>query len=115
MAWYPSANPFRFGNLAESSTGPARGPIPLTQALHTDNGPPPQYIEHVGGTRTSDEPHPERPQEVQAIAVMGPTGSGKSTLISKLGGSEVNIGHNLRSCKCLQQSKVSTANFPSFP
>lgn len=33
------------------------------------------------------------------IAVMGPTGSGKTTLISKLSGKEMKIGHNLRSCK----------------
>ncbi|KAF2233095.1 hypothetical protein EV356DRAFT_421556, partial [Viridothelium virens] len=30
--------------------------------------------------------------------VMGPTGSGKSTLISKIAGREVNIGHSLQSC-----------------
>ncbi len=114
MAGYSSASAFGTSGLAESSTGTARGPSPLIQYAHTDNGPPPQYAEHVGGSRTSDEPLPERPQEVQAIAVMGPTGSGKSTLISKLGGSAVNIGHNLRSCKSLQQSKVSTANFPSI-
>ena len=115
MAGYPSTNPFATSGFAESSRGPAREPGPLIQPLPIDNGPPPQYIEHVGGTRTSDEPIPERPQEVQAIAVMGPTGSGKSTLISKLGGSAVNIGHDLRSCECLQQTEVSTANFPSLP
>ena len=32
------------------------------------------------------------------IAVMGPTGSGKSTLISKLAGSNILIGHRLVSC-----------------
>ena len=114
MAGYPSASAYGTSGLAESSMGPARGSSPLIQYAH-DNGPPPQYAEYVGGSRTSDEPLPERPQDVQAIAVMGPTGSGKSTLISKLGGSAVNIGHNLRSCKSLQQSKVSTANFPSLP
>ena len=111
MAGYPSNNPFGTSALAESSTGRTRGPSPLIQPLPTDSGPPPQYIEHVGGTRIPDLPLPERPQEVQAIAVMGPTGSGKSTLISKLGGSAVNIGHDLRSCKCLQQSRFSTTDF----
>ena len=115
MAGYPSTNTFGTSGLAESSTGPARGPSPLVQPLQTDNGPPPQYVEHIGSTRTYDEPLPERPKDVQAIAVMGPTGSGKSTFISKLGGSAVNIGHNLRSCKCLQQSRVSSTNFPSLP
>ena len=115
MAGFSSAGAFGSSGLAESSTGPARGPSPLIQYAHTDNGPPPQYAEYVGDLGTSDEPLPERPQEVQVIAVMGPTGSGKSTLISKLGGSAVKVGHNLKSCKCLRQSKVSIINFPSLP
>ena len=115
MAGFPAASAYRSSGLAESSKGPARGPSPLIQHAHTGKGPPPQYEEHFGGPGTSDEPLPERPREVHAIAVMGPTGSGKSTFISKLAGSAVKIGHNLTSCKCLQQSKVSIANFLSFP
>lgn len=40
------------------------------------------------------------PQDV-FIAVMGSTGSGKSTLISKLAGDQVQIGHGLASCRLL--------------
>lgn len=114
MAGYSSASAFGTSGLAEPSTGPALGPGPLIQYVHKSYGPPPQYAERVRGSGTSDEPLPERLQEVQVIAVMGPTGSGKSTLISKLGGSAVNIGHNLRSCNFLQQFEVSTASFPSL-
>ena len=39
------------------------------------------------------------PEKPLVIAVMGPTGTGKSTLISKLAGREMNIGHNLSSCR----------------
>lgn len=38
------------------------------------------------------------------VAVMGPTGSGKTTLISKLSGRQVNIGHTWKSCKCYSVS-----------
>ncbi len=115
MAGFLSASAFGSSGLAESSTGPAPRPDSLIQYAHTDNGPPLQYADYVGVSGISDEPLPERPQEVQVIAVMGPTGSGKSTLISQLGGSAVKIGHNLKSCKSLQQSKVFIANFPSLP
>ena len=103
----------RSSGLAESSNGPARGPRPLKHA-HTGKGHPRQYDDHFGGPGTSDEPLPKRPREVQAIAVMGPIGSGKSTFISKLAGSAVKIGHDLRSCKCLQQSEASIANLLSL-
>lgn len=115
MAGFPAASAYRSSGLAESSKGPARGPSPLIQYAYRGKGPPPQHDEHYGGSGTSDEPLPERPREVQAIAVMGPTGSGKSTFISKLAGSAVKIGHNLKSCKCLHQSEVSIANFLSLP
>ena len=110
MAGLPTANAYRSSGLAESSKGPARGQRPPKQYAHKGKAIPHQYDEHFGGQGTSDEPLPERPRVVQAIAVMGPTGSGKSTFISKLAGSGAKIGHNLRSCKCLQQSEVSIAN-----
>ena len=40
---------------------------------------------------------------VHVVAVMGPTGSGKSTLIAKLAGKvEVKVGHSLKSCMYYQ-------------
>ena len=54
--------------------------------------PLPQYSEIAEGSLTPDE-------DVPIIAVMGPTGSGKSTFISKLATQEVGIGHGLRSRK----------------
>jgi len=39
-------------------------------------------------------------QKFEAIAVMGPTGSGKSTFISKLAPDQAVIGHDLSSCIC---------------
>ena len=115
MAGLPAANAYRKGGLAESSLRPARGPGPLVRHAHTGRGHPPQNAEHFRHPGTSNEPFPERPREVQAIAIMGPTGSGKSTFISKLAGSAVEIGHNLTSCKCLQRSEVSIANFLFLP
>ena len=53
---------------------------------------PPQYSEIVEDSLTPDE-------DVPIIAVMGPTGSGKSTFISKLATQEVSIGHGLGSRK----------------
>ena len=106
---------YRSSGLAESSNGPARGPRPLKQYAKTGKGHPRQHDEHFEVPRTSDELLPKRPREVQAIAVMGPIGSGKSTFISKLALSPVKIGHDLKSCKCLQRSEVSIANFLSLP
>lgn len=54
--------------------------------------PPPQYSEIAEDSLTPDE-------DVPIIAVMGPTGSGKSTFISKLAIQEVSIGHGLGSRK----------------
>ncbi|KAL8837556.1 MAG: hypothetical protein Q9176_005612 [Flavoplaca citrina] len=38
------------------------------------------------------------PGGAKVIAIMGPTGTGKSTFISKLAGREMKIGHHLHSC-----------------
>ncbi|KAI4161136.1 MAG: hypothetical protein LQ342_005174 [Letrouitia transgressa] len=57
----------------------------------------PAYTEAPG----SGLPERELPRHVDkasVVAVMGPTGSGKSTLISKLAGRPVKIGHSLKSC-----------------
>lgn len=74
---------------------------------HTVHEPSPQYAEFSEDLMTSNEHLSERHSEVLVIAVMGPTGSGKSTLISKLAGSTVKIGHNLSSCKCPLQSRTT--------
>ena len=76
----------------------------------TDNGPPPQYAEYAEYSATLEEPLPKKPADLMVIAVMGPTGSGKSTLISKLAGQNVMVGHNLSSCKCFQQSRILVSN-----
>lgn len=61
---------------------------------------PPPYSEQDriwdAARQTLPEKIPERPK---LIAIMGPTGVGKSTFISKLAAREMKIGHNLSSCK----------------
>ena len=64
---------------------------PLDPA-QTPTVPPLQYSEIAEDSLTPDE-------DVPIIAVMGPTGSGKSTFISKLATQEVGIGHGLGSRK----------------
>lgn len=66
----------------------------------------PAYTEAPG----SGLPERELPRHVDkasVVAVMGPTGSGKSTLISKLAGRPVKIGHSLKSCEHQMSSLVS--------
>ena len=114
MAESPTSSTSHKRGLFRSLSGSGLlGSAPLMKTTPTDNGPPPEYTDIVGVPGTSDEPPPERPQDVPLVAVMGPTGSGKSTFISKLGGSTVEIGHNLMSRKCLQQSKVFIAKYSS--
>jgi hypothetical protein len=43
------------------------------------------------------------------IAVMGVTGSGKSSFIEKVSGLKTGIGHGLKSCKCLLTYKWATS------
>ncbi|KAI4209097.1 MAG: hypothetical protein LQ351_007933 [Letrouitia transgressa] len=63
-----------------------------------DEGPPP-YSEQDKIWDAARETLPNSiPYRPKMIAVMGPTGTGKSTFISKLAGQEVKIGHNLSSC-----------------
>ncbi|KAL8826199.1 MAG: hypothetical protein Q9191_003951 [Dirinaria sp. TL-2023a] len=64
-----------------------------------DVGSPPPYSVQDQIWDTAKQSLPSVPPEKPlVIAVMGPTGTGKSTLISKLAGREMNIGHNLSSC-----------------
>ena len=63
-----------------------------------DSGPPP-YSER---TETHNAAPTSRPRDDShtppMIAVMGPTGTGKTTLISKLADRDMRIGHDLSSC-----------------
>ncbi|KAL8653076.1 MAG: hypothetical protein Q9226_003996 [Calogaya cf. arnoldii] len=84
---------------------PLPGAWPSVPAL--DCGPrlemndtvPPPYSEQDriwdAARQTLPKNIPERPK---LIAIMGPTGTGKSTFISKLAAREMKIGHNLSSC-----------------
>ena len=88
-----------------SSTKSARTPDP-----QMDRGPPTLYIEYVEDSATSEGSLSNKPSDIMVIAVMGPTGSGKSTLISKLAGQSVMVGHNLASCKDSQQCAALVPN-----
>ena len=61
-------------------------------ASSTENAPPPYSV------AAADLETMKRSQNCRVIAVMGATGSGKSTLISKLSAKEIKIGHSLQSC-----------------
>ena len=63
------------------------------------HAPPPEYTELTGHQAAANGAHQRNPQEVSVVAVMGPTGSGKSTFISKLASQSMRIGHSLSSCK----------------
>lgn len=73
---------------------------PRLEMNDTADAVPPPYSDQDRiwdvARQTLPEKIPERPR---MIAVMGPTGTGKSTFISKLAGQEMKIGHNLTSCK----------------
>ena len=64
--------------------------------------PPPPYTTQDKIWDAAEESLPSTlPEGPELIAVMGPTGTGKSTFISKLAGREMNIGHDLSSCKLI--------------
>lgn len=52
----------------------------------------------LGSSAAEDEARPPGPEDVW-IAIMGMTGTGKSSLISTLVGYDVGIGHELQSSK----------------
>ena len=61
---------------------------------------PPPYSEQDRIWDAARQTLPENiSEEPKLIAIMGPTGVGKSTFISKLAAKEMKIGHNLSSCK----------------
>jgi flagellar biosynthesis GTPase FlhF len=56
---------------------------------------------HPMSTASTSNQSGQRPRKEAKrvlIAVFGTTGTGKSTLIQKLSGKKLNIGHNLKSC-----------------
>ncbi|KAL9036643.1 MAG: hypothetical protein Q9180_004180 [Flavoplaca navasiana] len=60
---------------------------------------PPPYSEQHRIWDAARETLPKNiAEKPKLIAVMGPTGTGKSTFISKLAGREMKIGHHLHSC-----------------
>ncbi|KAI4219269.1 MAG: hypothetical protein L6R36_008437 [Xanthoria steineri] len=60
---------------------------------------PPPYSEQDRIWDAARHTLPENiPERAKLIAIMGPTGVGKSTFISKLTATEMKIGHNLNSC-----------------
>ncbi len=71
-----------------------------------DTSPPPYTTQDKIWDAAEESLPSALPQPPTVIAVMGPTGVGKSTFISKLAGREMNIGHNLSSCKLVSVSLV---------
>lgn len=70
-----------------------------SRAEEPGNSDPPPYSEHGDAAQPAGTSLPSVPPHRPAmIAVMGPTGTGKSTFISKLAGRDMNIGHSLSSC-----------------
>ena len=64
-----------------------------------DLSPPPYTVQDKIWDAAKQTLPATLPESPTVIAVMGPTGTGKSTFISKLAGREINIGHDLSSCK----------------
>lgn len=88
--WDPPEFPSPWVHTTTSPTtyhgmGPEREPAPA----YSDNG--------VGWNQMEEDP-PE-----VAIAVMGPTGSGKSTFVNLVSGSDLRVGKGLRSCTSIVQ------------
>ena len=74
------------------------GPWAGTDDSKHDN-PPPYSVQGRHSLDAVRQPLPHVPHHrPDVIAVMGPTGTGKTTFISKLAAREVEIGHNLSSC-----------------
>lgn len=69
--------------------------------VNDDNGmsPPPYTVQNKIRDAAEESFPSALPQPSTMIAIMNPTGTGKSSFISKLAGKEMNIGHNLSSCK----------------
>ncbi|KAL8870259.1 MAG: hypothetical protein Q9174_003654 [Haloplaca sp. 1 TL-2023] len=90
-----------FGNSRSehSSKNPYRPANPSndTRTLSHTLPPLPDYAK-AEGLGIPEQDLPRKPANVSVVAVMGPTGSGKSTLISKLAGRPVQVGHGLKSC-----------------
>ncbi|KAL9615846.1 MAG: hypothetical protein Q9204_008653 [Flavoplaca sp. TL-2023a] len=75
--------------------------VPMTPESASKPVPaPPPYSEQDRIWDAARETLPSNIEEKpKLIAVMGPTGTGKSTFISKLAAREMKIGHHLHSCK----------------
>ncbi len=65
-----------------------------------NDDPPPYSSKGRSPLDAAGQPLPHvSPHRPDVVAVMGPTGTGKSTFISKLAAREMEIGHDLSSCK----------------
>ena len=101
-----------FGNnrpvIPEDTRGHRLGSSIYNPSASTE---PPQ---HGSGYTSTPEPTDDvssgPPFGIPVIAVMGPTGSGKSTLISRLASQSVRIGHNLVSCECFPLTTKARTN-----
>lgn len=79
------------------SSLPAKKPIPtLEQSMDSLSLPDNPSTATIEGTEQSPPPY-SPPKEV-FIAVMGPTGTGKTSFISDATGEALNVGHGLDSC-----------------
>ena len=90
-----------FGNSRQEDSSPHRART-LGSSVHNPRipqDPPPDYTELEGEQASADVAPQRKPQDVSVIAVMGPTGAGKSTFIGKLATQSMRIGHTLTSCK----------------
>ena len=66
---------------------------------YNDLSPPPYTVQERIWDVAKESLPSVLPEPPALIAIMGPTGTGKSTFISKLAGREIQIGHNLSSCE----------------
>ncbi|KAL8906020.1 MAG: hypothetical protein Q9171_006447 [Xanthocarpia ochracea] len=72
---------------------------PRLESNDTVEAVPPPYSEQDRIWDAAGQTLPKHISEApKLIAIMGPTGTGKSTFISKLAAREMKIGHNLSSC-----------------
>ena len=94
---------FKSGNQGDSRPKTSSTVKPASTSSRVDNvnesSPPPYTVQEKRWDAAEESLPSTHDEPPTVIAVMGPTGTGKTTFISKLAGREMNIGHNLSSCK----------------